>query len=534
MKLLIVDDEEMTREGLIKSLPWEDIGITEIYQAKDGLQGLALARDQHPQIILCDIRMPRMDGLTMLERIHDLLPDTVFVMLTGHAEVEYLKKAISLNVIRYIEKPINIEDLTEALKKAVERAIRYERQQEYAQIHSTVVASRLAYQMTFPYESCREIVDSLLQDFLKHYGTDKFQYITTFIVRPEHISENSMLLYSIGQKLHDRLIPGHYHIIYTDRTPQTIVYHIYGAILPSSSTLQMIGEILLSYYSSHTRSYVSVGRPVKGIRNAWHSYESARDMLEYARYYEENTVLVSENPPVSEEDNRAFHMEDGLSSLTDSISALPARYRAALLDKEEEEAMNLLEEFKGLWYHGRCRDSVVKSTCYSMLMILNQTYDTLHIHRDIDVSIEYPGLIIDTIDSAFNYLEVYRMLREKTAAFFHQLSHLQDEDSTIYRIKEYINTHYRDQDLSVKSISENVFLSVSYLCTYFKNETGITLNQYITDYRMKKAMHLLADTNMKIVDVSKTVGYRDSNYFAKIFKKQTGLSPKEYKNKSTT
>ena len=532
MKLLIVEDEEMTREGLLKSLPWDEIGITEIIQAKDGMQGLSMAIDEHPGIVLCDIRMPRMDGLTMLEKIHDVHPDIVSVLLTGYAEIEYLKKAITLDVIRFVEKPVNIDELTEALHKAVERVINHERQQESAQIHSTVVASRLAYQMTFPYDSRKSVIDSLYQDFLAHYGTDKFQYVTSFIVRPEEFSEDSMFLYSIGQKLHDRLIPGHYHVIYTDRVPRDIIYHIYGAIRPSFSTLKMIGDVILSYYKAHSRCYVSIGSPVKGIKDAWLSYREAKKNLAYARFYEPDTVLVDES-----DKQDLFNTNPDLSSAlseaaraNEHISSLPALYRTAIEDRNERESKKLLEEFRGIWYHSFCSENVVKSAYYTMLIILNQMYHTMHISSD--VTLNHPGLIMDAIDSAFSFLEIDELIRKKTDDFFSRLSNRKEEDPTIYRIKEYINSNYKDKNLSVKSISESVFLSVSYLCTYFKNETGITLNQYITDFRIKKAMALLADTNMKIVDVSNAVGYRDSNYFAKIFKKQTGLSPKEYKNKS--
>ncbi|MBQ9156519.1 MAG: response regulator [Eubacterium sp.] len=523
MKLLIVEDEEMTREGLLHSLPFEELGITEILEARDGQEGLETAKKEHPHIIICDIRMPKMDGLTMLAKIYEFHPDIVSVLLTGHAEIEYLKKAITLNVISFIEKPVNLTDLTQALDKAAKKVLRLERQQESAQIHSTVVASRLAYQMTFPYASSRPIIDDLLKEFMTHYGTDKFQYISTIIVRPEHFPENSMVLYSIGQKLHDRLVPGHYHIIYTDKVPRDIVYHIYGSLKPSSSTLKMIGDIILSYYSSYTRCYVSVGHPAAGIQNAYDSYVKARENMGRARFFEPDSVLTPAVHPDTFQD-------ESLRSPDEGFSALPDRYREALEDRSKERALSLLDSFKGLWYHSFEKDSMVKSIYYSMLLSLNQMYHTFHINAD--VSLDYPGMIIDSIDNAFSYLEIDELIRAKTEEFFFRLSNHQEEDSTIYRVKEYIGSHYMDQSLSVKSISENVFLSVSYLCTYFKNETGTTLNQYITDYRTRKAMQLLAETNMKIVDVSNAVGYRDSNYFAKIFKKLTGLSPKEYKHKS--
>ena len=75
MKLLIVDDEELTRTGLISSIDWDSLGITEILQADDGVNGLEMARLHKPEIILCDVRMPRMTGIAMLERLEKILPD---------------------------------------------------------------------------------------------------------------------------------------------------------------------------------------------------------------------------------------------------------------------------------------------------------------------------------------------------------------------------------------------------------------------------------------------------------------------------
>ena len=108
----------------------------------------------------------------------------------------------------------------------------------------------------------------------------------------------------------------------------------------------------------------------------------------------------------------------------------------------------------------------------------------------------------------------------------------QQENPTIFLIKQYISQNYMKETLSVKDISAHVFLSASYVCTFFKNETGRTLNQYITEYRMEKAKQLLQDSRYKIAAVSSRVGYSDGNYFGKSFKKHTGLSPSEYREKN--
>ena len=88
MKLLIVDDEELTRTGVISSLDWSSLGIDEVIQADDGVHGLETARLYKPEIILCDVRMPRMDGITMLERLEKLLPDSVAIFMSGYSDKE--------------------------------------------------------------------------------------------------------------------------------------------------------------------------------------------------------------------------------------------------------------------------------------------------------------------------------------------------------------------------------------------------------------------------------------------------------------
>ena len=108
MKLLIVDDEELTRTGVISSIDWQSIGIREVLQADDGINGIEVARVHRPDIVLCDVRMPRLDGIAMLEQLEEILPDIVPVFMSGYSDKEYLKAAIKLKAVNYIEKPLNL------------------------------------------------------------------------------------------------------------------------------------------------------------------------------------------------------------------------------------------------------------------------------------------------------------------------------------------------------------------------------------------------------------------------------------------
>lgn len=135
------------------------------------------------------------------------------------------------------------------------------------------------------------------------------------------------------------------------------------------------------------------------------------------------------------------------------------------------------------------------------------------------------------LENCFTFQELHNTLCSQVDNYFSDLQNAVPENSTIFLIRDYISKNYGNETLSVKDISDHVFLSASYVCTFFKNETGQTLNQYLTEFRMEKAKALLADPRYKIADISSRVGYSDGNYFGKSFRKYTGLSPSEYREK---
>ena len=138
---------------------------------------------------------------------------------------------------------------------------------------------------------------------------------------------------------------------------------------------------------------------------------------------------------------------------------------------------------------------------------------------------------MELVTKCNNLEELSQLLLERLGSFAQLLDRSPSENSTIFLIRDYIGQHFGDDQLSIKAISEHVHLSTSYICTLFKTETGQTLNQYITEYRIERAKLLLADPRNKIADISARVGYSDGNYFSKSFRKAVGLSPSEYREK---
>lgn len=186
-----------------------------------------------------------------------------------------------------------------------------------------------------------------------------------------------------------------------------------------------------------------------------------------------------------------------------------------------EELYFLLENRVGLM------QNQIKGIYYNLFSAVYRAYSSLKLIPDEKVEVQEN--LLDIMDSCFSYENMHQTLVKHLKNFYEMSTNNTTENSVIHLIREYIVKNYADPNLSVKSISEYANLSTSYICTFFKAETGSTLNQYITKIRIKKAKQLLADPRNKINEIGNQVGYNDANYFGKSFRKYTGLSPSEYR-----
>lgn len=455
MKLLIVDDEELTRTGVISSIDWKALGIEEVLQADDGINGLEIARKYRPEIILCDVRMPRMTGIAMLEKLENILPDSIPIFMSGYSDKDYLKAAIKLKAVNYIEKPLNPSEIREAVLEARERYLKKVRSHRGEALQSMKTASHLAQLLTTPCNDTSSTeIQHLITELLLPSGPGI--HITCAVIHlhtvPEFIEPSPEKIY---QKFH--LLLSHYHAdcVFVAKKLQYLVYFIFTTGPVSSTLSNAMKEFLCEQFQNYDDHFIALGESFTGISHAYQAYTSAVILLESSFFFPVNSYLTPE-----------------------MITALPLK--------------------------------------------VSETMPTA-----ID------GLFSEALTSQNNSTcqELHNTLIKQTDLYFEELQTSVPEHSTIFLIKDYISKNYNRETLSVKDISSHVFLSASYVCTFFKNETGQTLNQYLTEYRMEKAKNLLADPRYKIADISSRVGYSDGNYFGKSFKKYTGLSPSEYREK---
>ena len=520
MKLLIVDDEELTRNGLVSTIPWKSIGISEIYQADDGVNGLSAALKYKPEIILCDVRMPRMDGIQMVENLQDTLPGSVVIFMSGYSDKEYLKAAIKLKAVNYVEKPLNPEEIREAVEEGIKR---YKQNQksirgETWQILETT--SMLAMQLTLQYEKNKNDIDRLCE--LLSFKKIASAYFTTFIIKraqPEPASPGSAS--TIAMELNAFLRSYPLSSLMIEKHQNHLIFHIFGDTSHTSIVLDEIGEYLKNHTKLYGKCFVCRGQTVIGISKAYQSYESAVVLMQSCFFFPLDTVLIPELLTANQIDlDFSFLSRDFGSELLELLLAKNKKGTDVFLDELHYFFSNntaiLPDQAKDIYYK-----LFTELRSLRKQMKMQNDYLTEYGHETI----------ISYLEQFFSYGDLHNALIEKVDIYYSDLENKNEENSTIFLIKEYISKNYQYESLSVKDISEHVYLSTSYVCTLFKSETGQTLNQYITEYRMKKAKKLLQDPRYKITDISSRVGYSDGNYFGKSFKKSEGLSPSEYREK---
>lgn len=515
LSLLIVDDETATREGLRTAIDFKSLGISSIAEASNGLEGLRIASSVSPDIIISDVRMPRMDGVQMLERVRSLLPDCVFIFMSGYSDKEYLKAAIRLRAVSYVEKPLHFPEIEEAVKEAVALCRNLLEQKDAASVKESVTSSRLALRLTFPTAE-KELYE--LSYLRERYGKNvRFSSAATILlkIRNENIADFPYLAEAEERIRHLRSRDP-IHIISAEKHPGMFVLHLYREGLLKPEDILDAGNTVKAVLPDVLEYYITCGPSVGSVTKLYDSYSTAAVLMEQAYFLPSRSVYSYAERP----EGRNTPID-----ISDEITA----FIAALDNQDRSQAENALKTMKDKLAGNTVlpRHSVTASY-YRAASRLIEYRQAAHLPpTELTASLD---TFIYALSSCFSFDEMHALLKSETVKFFKDLSSVSPESTQVYMIREYIRAHYDDPYLSTKEISEYIMLSASYACTLFKNETGKTLNQYLTEFRMEKAKQFLANPRGTITNIASRCGYNDSNYFGKAFKKYTGLSPSEYRD----
>lgn len=514
MNLLIVDDETTTRNGLIRHVNWSSFGIQNIELAASGMEALERCSSFAPDIILSDIRMPEMNGIELCRRLRTQYPDCVILFLSGYSDKEYLHSAIDLGAVDYIEKPIDLEEMEKAVKKAadlVHRSHLYNR--SYGNMHQMIsrslpiIRKRVVDSLTTPGTDENQYMTDL--EYLNTFS-DLSQWFTVLIVRyPRPVRGIETCEKALTGSLSGLLIRYEYLQAFKDDQSQVLILASPApASLPHYGRDQNLNILMAAHSAEEMNAFCAVGRVVHGIRSVCLSYADALTALKQLFYHDYGLTL--------------YYTGERILPLVFDRKILD-QFSQCLTHGDFENAVSILESvYQTLHGQNNVPPSEICSIYHRIGHLIEERRRQL---SSSPMPSDPPG---QSISETSTLKEIHSFYKGQLMLLLTD-SGSENSKRIILQVQRYIEDHYSDAALSVKEISKAVYLSPNYMSNLFKRETGASLVEYIRDIRIRHSISLLRDDSLKLYHIALKVGFTDANYYTKMFKKVLGVTPSEYK-----
>jgi len=527
IKLLVVDDESVTRKGLMKYINWNELGVHLVEEARDGIEGIEIATIFHPDIVVSDIRMPGMNGIEFATKIRVLFPESRIIFLSGYSDKEYLKAAIHLNAVSYVEKPINLDELKEVVKRAVALCMEHEKKKLAEKNINSALSESLPFirqNIVFKLIGRKTIPEDLTKD-LQLVGVP-FKIDDPFTVlilksafrleftNEEKESSSNEILNMLEECLCDTI-----HICAEKEDNYIIV--ISGCnTFGSRKRLSTMFETLRTWIREHSLTcinlFCAVGLPVAGMVRIRESYETAVLALQKLFFQGYNNIVFYENRPME------------FISFDHDITA---DFLVLIQEQNKDKAIGFIEKLcRVIRVNEGTLVVEVKSIFFRLSFTLFKEAEKrgLQLSKTVDPEEKYLWNLISNFQTL---QEIKEYLISKIILVFEGIKDLESNSRAIFNVMNYIRKNYFTADLSVKILATHVYLTPTYLSALFKKETGKTIGEYLVEVRIEKSKELLMDPQIKLFEVARKIGYSDANYFAKVFKKQMGLTPSAFREK---
>ncbi len=521
MNLLIVDDELYVVRAISSKIDWKEIGIDEVFVAFNAQKAREIFLSETVDIIITDVEMPIESGLELMEWVRSRGFDTKAICLTCHADFEYAKWALRLGFSEYYVKPVDFDKLKalvahvaedirkeQALREVSARGELWESNRDVIERHfwEDVLVGSLAGRAE---EIVREAGrNEIVCAFDGLYNVLVFRVRKVLERREAWESQRSLMEFVMINIAAELLAPGGscgktgWHTDYL---------WVVTDVCDADTLISKVQEFI-----DTCRQTVGVG--VVGYIKADGGYaEELADIYQSAVAADMKNVTCSEgimDSTTVKSPVRVFkaHFKDNLTLWHDMLSNanFDAFYEACALELAEE---NLNRE-----------------ALIAFIGNVNQAALTWLYEHNIPAGVLMESerqytVFCRAADSVDDTLE---WLRQMIDVLKKQISVVEEENQTINILKNYIREHL-DEKLSREQLASIVYLSPGYVTRLFKQETGVSLFDYIVTCRVERAGELLCQKDIPVGDIAQMVGYDNFSYFSELFKKRTGLSPSDYR-----
>jgi len=470
--VLIVDDERWIIEGIKAGVNWEKYGFNVIGTAENGQDALMLIQQFMPDFVLTDIKMPIMNGLELIKEGKKLSPQTCFAVLSGHAEFAYAQKALNYGTMFYCLKPFEIEEV-EAILEKVASALKERAPQ------TSVNESNSLYEAI-----CSENVD-WVQTILteNHMSVSESKSITLLVMSSHHSIQ---------------MLPPYDNMIQFRISKRRICVLIYSHLLD---------EYLQTLHANMDYS-IGISAPVKATNEFQHALEEA-SIASYSFF------ATGKHDIYYVRTGNSDHINDILHELTQSLSHKDRVAFSNAIDKCKHFFEQHIFSIKDAYLiFNTVMYLFTKENAKSSIRFLDGYEQLLHEYGSAASMLDYLS------QHTVNYFS------EEISAKLNNIA-----NSRIKEILMYIHANLH-QDISIKGLSEQFYLSPTYLSQLFKKEVGENFVEYVSQHRIELACKLLLETNLSVSQISEKSGFNDYFYFTRIFKRFTNMTPTQYRGKS--
>lgn len=533
LKIMIVDDEFYFREAIKISLPWAELGFEICGEAKNGRDALKKVEVLKPEIIIVDINMPIMDGLEFVQNIRQTKNDSKIIILTGHSEFNYAKQAVQLGVYNYLLKPVDEDELKKTLlelKNIIDKEVKIK--MEMDKLKQQARDSIPLLKDKFLNELLQGNIisdDGTLKkmEYLKvNSSSDYYLSVTIELDTDEHFSwsdEDKQLWKFAVSNIADEILSEQFNFdrCYDNEDRICFIIGKYESedrekfLCNLENKLEWLREIV----GKHMDFSITIG--VGEIRN---------ELFDVATSYKESIVALKNKVTLGKDKVILY------SSVADSelnINLFTVEHRSQLLmsmrlANEKEVDMCITHIFEKMRFE-KMHYELIFVVCIELVSVC------MEFIIEVGASIEeiFPDKQFNIIEQIQLKKSINEMEEWIKNIYRHILDTIKKNKSSkasklIEEIKNYISKNFQNDELNIDEIAKNLFINYAHLCFIFKRDTGVTINEYLTEFRIKKAKEYFDSGNTLILDVAGKVGYADANYFGKCFKKFYGLPPSKY------
>lgn len=530
-QLLIVDDESSVVDSLALTIEWDEQGIETVHRAYSADEALEIANKHAIDVLVTDIRMPEMDGLELIAQIRLFSRKMRCIILSGHDEFEYAQKAIEFGTMNYLLKPVDIDALIRAVRAGIEDIEREweeissrRRLQQTLHAHLPLLRNQLLNDLL----RNKPIRNELLEERLSILGLS-FRTGSPYrmmVIRLEEdfssydLQSLSLLEYAVGN-IGEEVFQDLYEVWHGASEQGYLVFLI--------RSREEGGLALADSFAVKLQNHVQ--KFLKGSLSICLSGTSSFPQEISETYL---ASVSSIHRKVGNHQSYFITMED---------APAPARERARLSLLEPPLLPSLLEE--GNWDEAvakvhrilRMSEPDAEPSADHLLTVLLYLSSALSLSfSSEDGSVEEQlGEEFDLLLRKKSQLTRQRILEwsERRIGDLRSRASHEMEDShqqIASKVRAFIQTHLAE-GISIQLVADHVKLHPVYLSKVYKTVTGETIGDYLYRTRMERAAHLLRDTELRIAEISGQLGFLAPPHFIKIFKKQYGCTPQEFRNR---